>query len=382
MVGFMTHACGGCEGGAPCSSCGGNIPKSSPAYHALDFAMAMTEGIQDPYWRAVEVGQTVRTAPARSATPEWSAIESLVGRAHSVVTTPRDDCLFSLLTTGWGDPVTCDNPVEQPPVCCLLDFQYPVPVPEFGVEVDPTDGSRAQVYWVYYALAIYKKDGIDEATKRKCSCTCCRFKQLHSGLKHAWKAVRKPKTKALTLMPYAMDLSMPPFGKEAEDTTQTKDGPVSYGQGNAKLAYSDPPKNESWEYSTDDAEKLAGAPPALAPLIAERLKALKVDAKSVCIYYMRDKPGMPVAKSNKFKMDVCYHGEIHDTCRNDMIVKDGDKKFELLAEGYFWDMSETDASKVARKKNPAASPQFTFDIEYTDGPEVIPDCDKKKRRAK
>src|SRR5262245_37054512 len=38
----ITHKCEGCAGGEPCSSCGGNISRQSPAYQAFEWGMMQT----------------------------------------------------------------------------------------------------------------------------------------------------------------------------------------------------------------------------------------------------------------------------------------------------------------------------------------------------
>src|SRR5204862_3648004 len=110
---------------APCSSCGGNISKSSPAYQALDFGMAMTQGIPDPFWRAAAVGQVVRTAPARSEVPEWAAIEQFIQRtiALNLAVSRGISAVAGLTASAWeaegglddtGHPPRLNQDIEEP----------------------------------------------------------------------------------------------------------------------------------------------------------------------------------------------------------------------------------------------------------------------------
>lgn len=63
-----SHACGGCDDSAPCSSCGGSEDAPHAAVSAYEWGMMATEGVTDQFWRASLVAETMRSAPSRDNT--------------------------------------------------------------------------------------------------------------------------------------------------------------------------------------------------------------------------------------------------------------------------------------------------------------------------
>ena len=187
-----THRCGGCEGGAPCSSCGGNIPKSSPAYQALSFGMAISKAISDPMWRAVAVGQTLRDAPARDDAPEWHALDAMVGRgltpsnfspielqgsaaiAAGILSpeiTPPD---FICRDLWWGPPPlalsTCCPTFNYPSILTVLaPTKVRTTVPQLGLP--PTEEIDAAYIQVHF------EGDVSFQGPPPCDCSCCEFRQ-------------------------------------------------------------------------------------------------------------------------------------------------------------------------------------------------------------
>jgi hypothetical protein len=82
--GPISHECQDCSADEPCSGCGGNVSRQSAAYQALGWANAQAAGIVDPFWRAASVSQTLRDAPARANSAEWTAVESMVARVQDL----------------------------------------------------------------------------------------------------------------------------------------------------------------------------------------------------------------------------------------------------------------------------------------------------------
>src|SRR5262245_3389782 len=75
----ITHRCEGCASGQPCSSCGGNIARSHPAYQALEWALLQTRSHHvEPWVGVARVENALRDARPQGNSPEWAAIVSLV----------------------------------------------------------------------------------------------------------------------------------------------------------------------------------------------------------------------------------------------------------------------------------------------------------------
>lgn len=338
----LTHHCTGCESGRPCEACGGNVSRASPAYTALEWALAMTppaSAIGD-FWATARVADVFFRSPLPD-TEETHAIQSLVWRAldptsvDGLSPSTGVNVRPPVITSGGGPawPVpglpAPDPPIGggPPPVCCPLTFLYPVPTPTFDQEIVP---AGASFYWEFEVLAVYKKGGTSSDGTGTCDCSCCRFKQERKGHKH-WQLVKD----SVSRTPVGKPVDQPVAGEDCrtvpDPTVVGRKRSVCYGIGSPELRYQEPPKNPSYEID----ESLPNPPPLskrAEELLGAALKELGMTRDSVCVYYMHDKVTMEVTPGFAFTYAMCFTGRILDRCNQD--APRMKKHFKLTMAGF------------------------------------------------
>lgn len=196
----VTHGCDGCVGGEPCGTCGGNISRASPAHLALQFAMIMSPGPIERFWRVAGVAQVLRDAPKTSDSAAWLAVGAMVSsswsqalRAASPFVEEPADPRTKLRVGGdpndfrLGDgepdkPVPPSSPVGDgglPHICCPIVLAYPDVRPT-PIDVDfGTPNKEHKLGFKFTALAIFQEGVAKDADGNDvyCDCACCVFRQ-------------------------------------------------------------------------------------------------------------------------------------------------------------------------------------------------------------
>jgi hypothetical protein len=254
--------------------------------------------------------------------------------------------------TGAGE----DGPTKSPgtgggdssagTTCCIVAFQYPVAPPVFKKE---TTGAKSFLGWEFEVLALWKNSGVDEVTGLKCDCNCCQFRQLREG-EEQWIPF-EPQTGVtiLTEPPAgaADDPKNAPIKKSGEDCTDVTDKAgtrrVCFGKGDPALQYTE--GKSSYEYISKGGVA-ADAPPGVADLVKSALAGSKETIDSVCVYYMKDKPGAYTSGLGRFRKDFCFTGQIWNLCPSEKLARE--EKFRLYMSGKIYeerigDVEEYDA---------------------------------------
>lgn len=329
----ISHRCSGCEAGEPCSACGGNIRRDSPAYQALEWGLREAGAEPGSFWRGGRVSQAVRDAPARTGSADWTAIETMIRRSRDLATvlaqgqnassafarvvTESDELTLLGPASPYEFRVPGGWPTDVPgipfellghPICCPT-LIYPIPTPQHGK--DRIGKTAWHLYHSFEALAIYK----DEPPKPGpyCSCACCLFRQYIDT-----------KITGTGLGPDGKPLPYQPT--PGEDTA--KDGSRFGRPGESKSC-----KGWTKKASCEDHIPVGGDTSALSPaaqkLLDDTIKAQGL--KSYCVYYMRDYPGMLLGPGDSKTRSDCFIGVVKSRCPPCPIVRKG--TFSLKVSG-------------------------------------------------
>ena len=251
-----------------------------------------------------------------------------------------------------GDPPGDDEIISVPTdTCCLLAFEYPLgdveTIEEWGKRFH--QGDRAETRdgpWVgfrFQVLALFKNSGTDPKTGRRCRCKCCRFVQRVDGERTLQN--HYPATDG-TLGPAS---GTPQTTKKSgqDCTVVTEAGGVQrkvcYGKGDPALAHSDESSGVSHEYINNESGDVSASEPEIPGLQAAIDSALekynnshpgeqKETRKTVCVYYMQDKPGMELDFMDHARYNMCFTGQIWNKCPS--WRKKQEEKFRLYLSGY------------------------------------------------